>query len=159
MTAAMTRLLTAAAALGVVAIVLGMVGRRWRSARVVLTVLGPLYSVVVLAYYLIEGSSSHCTGSGVTFRCSETTYASAWGVPGTVAVGVVMILSMAPLVSAWLRNRAPAVVAAIALPLVIGSIVIGPAWLPAWAAVLAAAIAGPPSRGSTHVEVEAKPGR
>jgi hypothetical protein len=119
-----------------------------RYVRLVLAGIGPLYSVAVLVYSLLEGSTSNCTGSGGTFRCTEVTYASTWGFGGSVAVGVVMVLTMAPLVSAWLRNRIPSVVAAIALPIaiILFTSALG-AWTPAWVAVLAAAIAGPPSRG------------
>lgn len=153
MTAALMGSLALLTVLLVVAIVLGFAGRRWRRARLGLVVIGPLYSLAVLAYFLIEGSSSHCTGAGVTFRCSEVTYASAWGVRGWVTVAIVMILTLAPLAAAWLRNRAPSVVAAIALPVVMGSYLVGlAAWAPAWAAVLAAAIAGPPSRQETMKE-------
>ncbi|OLD50855.1 MAG: hypothetical protein AUI42_01335 [Actinobacteria bacterium 13_1_40CM_2_65_8] len=117
-----------------------------RYVRLVLAGIGPLYSVAVLAYSLLEGSSSICTGSGGTFRCTEVTYASTWGFGGSVAVGIVMILTMAPLLSGWLRNRIPSVVAAIALPIVLISFTSGlAAWTPAWVAILAAAIAGPPS--------------
>jgi hypothetical protein len=119
-----------------------------RYVRLALVGIGPLYSVAALVYSLLEGSTSNCTGSGGTFRCTEVTYASTWGFGRSVAVGVVIVLTMAPLVSAWLRNRAPSVVVAIALPIVM--IVFWSelaAWTPAWAAVVAAAIAGPPSGG------------
>ncbi len=139
--------LTAVVTLFVAAILVGLAGRRWRSARLVLAGVGPLYSVAVLLYSLVEGSTSNCTGTGGTFQCVEVTYASTWGVSGSLAVAVVMILTAAPLASVWLRTRLPSIVAAIALPVVIGSFAVGlEAWVPAWAAVLAAAIAGPPSR-------------
>lgn len=140
------RLLALAGALFVAAIALGFAARRWRGARVVVAGVGPVCSLAVLLYFLIEGSSSYCTGAGATFRCTEVTYASTWGVRGSAAVVVAVILTMAPLVSAWLRNRAPAVVAAVALPATLalfGFELV--AWIPAWAGVLAAAIAGPPS--------------
>jgi len=59
----------------------------------------------------------------------------------------VILLTLAPAVSAWLRNALPSVLAAIAL-LVLFAIypVFLWSWVPAWALVLAAAIAGPPSR-------------
>jgi len=140
------RLLVLATTLFVAAILVGFAARRWRGARVVVAGIGPVCSLAVLLYFLIEGTTSYCTGAGATFRCSEVTYASTWGVRGSAAVAVVMMLTMAPLVSAWLHNRAPAVVAAIALPallLLFGFDLAG--WIPAWAGVLAAAIAGPPS--------------
>jgi hypothetical protein len=142
----LVRLLALATTLFVAAVVLGFAARRWRGARVVVAGIGPVCSLAVLLYFLIEGSTSYCTGTGATFRCSEVTYASTWGVRGSAAVAVVMILTMAPLVSAWLHNRTPAVVAAIALPAML--VLFGfelAAWIPAWAGVLAAAIAGPPS--------------
>lgn len=147
MTAALGAL-TLVIALFVAAILLGLAGRRWRSTRLVLAGMGPLYSVAVLLYSLVEGATSICTGEGGTFRCTEVTYASTWGVGGSVAVAVVMILTMAPLASAWLRNRIPSVVAAVTLPIAMLSFTTAvAAWVPAWAAVLAAAIAGPPSGG------------
>lgn len=118
-----------------------------RSVRLVLVAIAPVYSLFVLAYSLVEGATSICTGIGGTFRCTEVTYASTWGVAGSLAVAVAMLLTMAPLASAWLRKRVPSVVAAIALPVVIAAFPVAlAAWVPAWAAVLAVAIAGPPSR-------------
>lgn len=146
MTAGLTGWLTLGLALLVGSIVLGIAGRRLRSVRLVLVAIAPLYSLGVLVYSLVEGSTSICTGTGGTFRCTEVTYASTWGVAGSLAVAVAMVLTVAPLASAWLRNRVASVVAAIALLVVIGAFALAPAaWLPAWAAVLAAAIAGPPS--------------
>ena len=139
-------LLTLATTLFVAAIVLGFAARRWRGLRVVVAGIGPVCSLAVLLYFLIEGTTSYCTGTGATFRCSEVTYASTWGVRGSAAVAVVVVLTMAPVVSAWLHNRAPAVVAAIALPAMLGLFGFElAAWIPAWAGVLAAGIAGPPS--------------
>lgn len=129
----------------VVAILLGLAGRRWRQLRLVLAGIGPLYASAVLIYSLIEGSTSICTGTGGTFRCTEVTYASTWGLGGSVAVGVSMVLTLGPLLSVWLGNRIPSVVASIALPIALIFTIAPAAWLPAWAAVLAAAIAGPPS--------------
>ncbi len=130
----------------VAAVVLGISGTRLRSVRLVLVAIGPLYSLGVLLYSLVEGSTSICTGTGGTFRCTEVTYASTWGVAGSVAVAVVVILTMTPLVSAWRRTRLPSVAAALALPvvMVLFADVLAP-WAAAWAAVLAAAIAGPPT--------------
>jgi hypothetical protein len=66
---------------------------------------------------------------------------------GSLAVAALMLLSFAPVVAAMLNNRVPSVVAAVAMPIVIATSVIGlVAWAPAWAAALAAAVAGPPSR-------------
>ena len=142
----LVRLLVLASALLVAAIVLGFAARRWHGARVVVAGIGPACSLAVLLYFLIEGTTSRCSGSGATFRCTEVTYASTWGVRGSAAVAVVMILTMAPLVSAWFHNRVPAVVAAIALPAMLPLFGFElAAWVPAWAGVLAAAIAGPPS--------------
>jgi hypothetical protein len=146
MTADLMRSLTLVTVLFVAAIVSGIAGRRWRNVRLMLTAIGPLYSLGVLGYSLIEGSTSICTGSGGTFTCNEVTYASTWGASELIAVGVAVILTMAPLASAWRRNGIPSIAAAIALPVVMALFwgALG-AWVPAWAAVLAAAIAGPPS--------------
>lgn len=131
----------------VAAVVLGIAGTQLRSVRLVLVAIGPLYSLGVLLFSLVEGSTSICTGTGGTFRCTEVTYASTWGGAGSVAVAIVVILTMTPLASAWRRTRWPSVGAAIAMPvvMVLFAGVLAP-WAPAWAAVLAAAIAGPPSR-------------
>jgi hypothetical protein len=62
-------------------------------------------------------------------------------------VALLVLLSLAPLLSVRLHWRAPAVVAAIAMPLVFAIYLPGLwPWAPAWAAALGSAIAGPPSR-------------
>jgi len=135
------------AALLVAAIALGLIGLRRRSLRVFLAWIGPLYSVVVFTYFLFEGAGSECDGAGATFHCWEISYASTWGVQGSLLVAVLMLLSFAPLLSVRMRSRAPAVVAAIGMPLVIAISLTGLwPWAPACAAALGAAIAGPPSR-------------
>jgi hypothetical protein len=135
------------AALLVAAIALGLIGLRRRSLRVFLAWIGPLYSVTILAYFLFEGAGSECAGAGATFHCWEISYASTWGLQGSLMVAVLMLLSFAPLLSARLHWRAPAVVAAIAMPLVFAIYLTGLwPWAPVWAAALGSAIAGPPSR-------------
>lgn len=129
-----------------VAVAMGLIGRRWRAMRSFLAVIGPLYALTIFVFFQFEGAGSDCAGSGPTFHCWEISYASTWGVYGWVVVAIVMVLSLAPITSAWMRSRAPAVTAAVLLPLVIGAYVTGLIpWVPAWAGVLAAAIAGPPS--------------
>jgi hypothetical protein len=148
------------AALVVVAAALGLIGVRGRPMRSFLVVIGPLYSLAIFAYFFIEGAGSQCAGAGTTFHCWEITYASTWGMHGSVVVGIAMILSLTPIAAAWTRRRAPTVVAAVALPLMIGIHVPGLIpWVPSAAAVLAAAIAGPPSRVRDRKEVEATPAR
>jgi hypothetical protein len=143
-----------------VAVALGLIGRRWRAMRSFLVVIGPLYALAIFAFFQVEGAGSECAGAGATFHCWEITYASTWGVYGWVVVGVVMVLSMAPIASALMRRRAPTVAAALLLALVIGVYLTGLVlWVPAWAGVLAAAIAGPPSRERTSNKVEATPAR
>ena len=135
------------AALLVAAIVLGLFGLRRRSLRVFLAWIGALYSGGILVYYLFEGAGSECDGAGATFHCWEISYASTWGVQGSLMVAVLMLLSLAPLLSVRMHSRVPAVVAAIAMPLVIAISLTGLwPWAPACAAALGAAIAGPPSR-------------
>ena len=144
----------------VVALALGLIGLRWRAMRTFLVVIGPLYTLAVFIYFLFEGAGSECAGAGQTFHCWEITYASTWGVHGSVVVGIAMILSGSPIVAAWIRRRAPAVVASVALPLLIG--IYGMSlipWVPSAAAVLAAAIAGPPSRDRDQKELESTPAR
>jgi hypothetical protein len=128
-------------------VLLGLAGRRWRPFQTYLVFLAPIAAAVPLLYYVIEGSVSECSGAGATFRCVEVTYASSWDASGWTLVGAVILLTLAPGVSAWLRNALPSVLVAIALPVLFA---IYPvflwSWVPAWAFVLAAAIAGPPSR-------------
>src|SRR5260370_31712547 len=107
------------AALLVAAIVLGLFGLRRRSLRVFLAWIGALYSVGILIYYLFEGAGSECDGAGATFHCWEISYASTWGVQGSLMVAVLMLLSLAPLLSVRMHSRVPALLAAIAMPLVI----------------------------------------
>ncbi len=130
-----------------IGLILGLAGRRWRPFQSYLIFLAPIAAAVPLLYYVIEGSVSECSGAGATFRCVEVTYASSWDAAGWTLVGVVILLTLAPAVSAWLRNALPSVLVAIAL-LVLFAIypVFLWSWVPAWALVLAAAIAGPPSR-------------
>jgi hypothetical protein len=136
----------ALAALVVLAVAIGLIGRRRRSLRVFVPWVGVVYSVALFVYFVFEGAGSQCAGSGATFHCWEVTYASRWGLQGSLAVAVLMLLSFAPVVSAMLRNRIPSVVAAVAMPVVIATYLVGLlAWAPAWAAALAAAVAGPPS--------------
>ena len=131
----------------------GVVGRYWRPIRVILVGLAPLYSAAVIFYFVFEGSMSQCSGYGVTLHCSEVSYASAiWSQGGWEVAGVAMavILTLAPIASAWLRRSTPSVVAACVLPLLIATFFgYVASWSDAWPAVLAAAIAGPPSREST----------
>ena len=118
-----------------------------RRLRVFLIVIGPLYSVVVFAYVVLEGTGSACSGAGSSFHCWEITYASKWGFTGSLVVGAMMILTLGPALSAKLRGRMPSILSAVLIPIVMAvDISHGWPWLPAWAAVLAAAIAGPPTR-------------
>jgi hypothetical protein len=135
------------AALLVAAIALGLIGLRRRSLRLFLASIGPLYSVGIVAYFVFEGSGSECDGAGATFHCWEISYASTWGLDGSLMVAALVLLSFVPLLSVRMYSRVPAVVAAIAMPLVIATNLpdLWP-WAPACAAALGAAIAGPPSR-------------
>jgi hypothetical protein len=140
------------AALVIAAVAFGLMGLRWRSLRVFLTWIGPLYSLAILVYSLFEGSGSECAGAGATFHCWEISYASSWG-PYSVLVGILILLSLAPALSARMHSRTPSVVATITMPLVIAIYVsvLWP-WAPAWAAALGAAVAGPPSREASAKE-------
>lgn len=133
-------------------VLLGLLGRRWRTVKAALIFLPPLAAAVPLLYYVIEGSVSECSGAGATFRCREVTYASEWDAGAWTLVSAVVLLTLAPGLSAFLRNALPSRLVAIGLPVLFA---IYPAflwsWVPAWAFVLAAAIAGPPLR-----EVSAK---
>jgi hypothetical protein len=135
------------AALLVAAIAFGLIGLRMRSVRVFLAWIGPLYAVGIFGYLLFEGSGSECDGAGATFHCWEISYASTWGLQGSLLVGVLMLLSLAPLLSMRMHRRVPSMLAVIAMPLVIATNLpdLWP-WAPACAAALGAAIAGPPSR-------------
>jgi hypothetical protein len=138
-------------------VLLGLMGRRWRSLKAALVFLPPVAAAVPFLYYVLEGSVSECSGAGATFRCIEVTYASEWDVGAWTLVTAVILMTLAPGLSALLRNRLPSVLIAIGLPVLFA---IYPAflwsWVPAWAFVLAAAIAGPPSREATHEEVKPK---
>jgi hypothetical protein len=128
-------------------VLLGLAGRRWKALKATLAFLPPIAAAVPLLYYVIEGSVSVCSGAGATFRCVEVSYASSWDVGGWTLVSAVVLLTLAPGVSALLRNPLPSLLVAIGLPVLF---LIYPvflwSWVPAWAFVLAAAIAGPPSR-------------
>ncbi len=129
-----------------------------RSAQLTAALLGPLYAFGLLAFMIVEGSSSKCTGQGASFRCVEVTYASTWGAIEWLTVGGLILLSLAPLLAIWLRTRVPSVVASVAIPVVVALYGMGLAvWLPAGLAVLAAAIAGPPSRAASADEAAVSP--
>lgn len=128
-------------------VLVGLVGLRWTSARLVVVFLAPLYSIGLFVYFLVAGAGGECSGAGASFRCWEVSYASTWGVRGSLIVAVLILLSFAPVLSARMRSRVPSVIATIAMPIVMAIYVIALwPWAPAWAAVLGAAIAGPPSR-------------
>ena len=128
-------------------LVLGVVGLRWRSARLALVSLTPAYSVVVLLYFLVAGAGSTCDGEGATFRCWEISYASTWGWLSLLLVAGVILASASPIASAWLRSRLPSSLGAAIL---LALIAIDPLglwiWFPALAGTVAASVAGPPSR-------------
>ena len=128
-------------------LLVGLLGLRWRAARYALLSLGPLYSIAVFGYFLAAGAGSTCSGQGATFQCFEVSYASTWGVFGSVVVGATILLSFAPILSAVMRTRWPSLIAALALAVLIGLYLLGLwVWLPACAATLAAAVSGPPTR-------------
>jgi hypothetical protein len=128
-------------------LLVGVIGLRWRAARYAVVALGPLYSIAVLVYFLAAGAGSTCSGQGATFQCFEVSYASTWGVLGSVVVGATILLSFAPVLSTVMRARWPSLIAAVALAALIGIYLLGLwVWLPDWAGVLGAAIAGPPVR-------------
>jgi hypothetical protein len=138
-------------------VLLGLVGRRWRTLKAALLFLPPVAAAVPLLYYVVEGSVSECSGTGAAFRCIEVTYASEWDASAWFLVGAVIVLTLGPGLSALMRNALPSVLVAIGLPVLFA---IYPvflwSWVPAWAFVLAAAIAGPPLREPTPKEVEPK---
>ena len=127
-------------------LVLGLVGRRLQLVRQGLVFLALVSAVVPFVYYVMEGHASQCTGAGATLRCTEASYASAWGLYGWILVGTVILLTLAPVASALRRSALPSVLVAIVLTLLFAANApfLWP-WVAAWAAVLAAAIAGPPS--------------
>jgi len=138
------------ALLVIAALVLGLVGRFWRPLRMILVGLAPLYSAAVIFYFVFDSSASRCSGVGVALRCEEVSYAALiWSAGGWAVAGVAMavILTLAPIASAWLQRSTPSVIAAFVLPLVLVTFFWFVAWwIAAWPAVLAAAIAGPPTR-------------
>jgi len=137
------------AGLTLAGVLVGIAGRFWRPVRILLVALAPLGSAGIILFFLFEGSGSQCAGSGATFHCWELSYyvvllGNAFAVVG---IGLVTILSLAPIASAWLGRRSPSVTAAYMIPVLIlvFFIFVAP-WLFIWPAVLAAAIAGPPTR-------------
>ena len=132
--------------------VVGFAGRFWRPIRLILVGLAPVGSAAIIFYWVFEGSTSQCAGTGATFHCWEESHFVAVLGNGyaITALGIATILSLAPIVSAWLGHPAPSVIAAFILLLLILALFIFVAlWFYVWAAVVAAAIAGPPSRRSS----------
>src|SRR6266404_4044008 len=140
------------AGLTLAGVLIGIAGRFWRPVRILLVALAPLGSAGIILFFLFEGSGSQCAGSGATFHCWELSYyvvllGNAFAVVG---IGLVTILSLAPIASAWLGRRAPSVTAAFIMPvLILMFFIFVTPWIYVWPAVLAAAIAGPPSRRSS----------
>lgn len=129
------------------AMAIGVLARRRRAAQVILAWIGPVYAIGLLAFLLVEGTRSVCSGQGATFRCTEMTYASSWNTVERLVVAGMSLLSLAPLAALWLRTRVPSALASIIMPVVIAVYGIGlTVWTPAWIAVFAAAIAGTPER-------------
>jgi len=139
----------AVAVLFIAGIVVGVAGRFWRSIRVLLVGLAPLGSAAIVLYFIFEGSVSQCAGTGATFHCWETSYASAMIGNGYAVAGVAIatLLSLAPIASAWIGRPGPSSFAVIALPLLVLGLFLylGP-WFFIWPALIAAAISGPPTR-------------
>ncbi len=137
------------AALTLAGLLVGIAGRFWRPIRILLVGLAPLGSAGIILFFLFEGSGSQCAGAGAAFHCWELSFyvvllGNGFAVTG---IGLVTILSLAPIASAWLGRRTPSVTAAYMIPVLIlvFFIFVAP-WLFIWPAVLAAAIAGPPTR-------------
>jgi hypothetical protein len=119
-------------ALGVIA---GFLGASVHRIRQVLVWAAAVYSVGVFVYGLVAGGPH---GSA---------YIAGLNVVGVAVVVVVTVLSLAPILSARTRSRAPSVVAAIVMGVLILIFTLGLApWVPAASSVLAAAIAGPPGK-------------
>ncbi len=137
------------AALTLAGLLVGIAGRFWRPIRILLVGLAPLGSAGIILFFLFEGSGSQCAGAGATFHCWELSFyvvllGNGFAVTG---IGLVTILSLAPIASAWLGRRTPSVTAAYMIPvLVLVFFIFVAPWLFIWPAVLAAAIAGPPTR-------------
>jgi hypothetical protein len=132
-----------------IGVLFGVAGRRWRTLQVLAVVMPLLAAIIPLLYFVLEGNVSACTGSGSTFRCVEASYASAWSDADWILVGVVVVLTAAPIVSARLRSTLPSVLAAIALAgLIAPNLAFLYSWILAGALVVGAAIAGPPSKGT-----------
>ncbi len=137
------------AGLTLAGVLIGIAGRYWRPIRIFLVGLAPLGSAGIVLFFLLEGSGSQCAGAGATFHCWEVSYYVVLLGNGfaVVGIGLVTILSLAPIASAWLGRRTPSVAAAYIIPVLVLLLFIFVApWLFIWPAVLAAAIAGPPTR-------------
>jgi len=119
----------------VLGVIAGIVGASFRRVRQVLVWPAAVYSAGVLVYGLFAGGPN------------RSAYIANLDVMAVGVVVVVTVLSLAPILSARVRSRAPSVVATIVLGLLILSFTLGLApWVPAASCVLAAAIAGPPGR-------------
>jgi hypothetical protein len=130
-----------------VAVLFGLMGRRWRTLKTAVVGLALISAAVPLLYFIVEGNVSQCSGSGATFRCVEVSYASTWNVADWILVGAVVLLTLAPVLSAVLHSRLPSVLAAIILAgLIAPNLSFLYSWILAGGLVVGAAIAGPPPR-------------
>ena len=130
-----------------VGVLFGLMGRRWRTLQAAAVGMALIAAAIPLLYFILEGNVSQCTGSGATFRCVEVSYASTWTIADWILVGAVVLLTLAPIVSAVLHSRLPSVLAAVALTgLVAANLRFLYSWILAGALVIGAAVAGPPPR-------------
>jgi hypothetical protein len=134
-----------------IGVLFGFAARRWRTLMALAVVMPLIAATIPLLYFVLEGNVSACTGSGSSFRCVEVSYASTWSVADWILVGAVALLTVAPIVSAWLRSRMPSVLAGIVLAgLIAPNLAFLYSWVLAGALVVGAAIAGPPFRKGTE---------
>lgn len=130
-------------------LVLGLAGLKLRALRYVLAGAAPVFSVGLYVYGLFRGGPNECVDAPGPpgYICHPTPFLSSIGWYGVIVVTVVTVVSLAPLVAAWTRRRAPAVLGTVVLTGLIVFYIYGLLdWVPAAAAMLAAAIAGPPNR-------------
>lgn len=126
-------------------VIAGVAGLRSEWFRWVLSAIGGIYSLLFLIYGLFRGGVNDCVGSGSSYVCHPTPLLADIGWDGVLFIAAVTLLTLAPLVAAWLGMRWPSIVAAVVLILMLPFFLIGLSLsMPAISAVIAAAVAGPP---------------
>ena len=138
-----------------VGVCVGVIGLRFRRLRQFLMWPAAAYALLILVYGLFRGGPNECVENAAAtgYTCHPTAAFADLSMLGVVVIGAVTLLSVAPIVAGRAHSRAPSVVAAVILVLLILVFTFDLLfWIPAASAVLASAITGPPDSALAYKE-------